>query len=111
MSSQALRTQILANAKFLFGPKKNFEIITGLVFIGQYGNIKASQAMLVEISEEDSTFKTHHVGEASADLDVALESLHAGTRKLIYLKVSAGLPDDEMIEPGDNVIEGSLDWD
>ncbi|SPO04489.1 uncharacterized protein DNG_07174 [Cephalotrichum gorgonifer] len=111
MASQALKTQILDNAKFLFGAKKTFEVVTGLAFIGQYGNRDGSQAVLVEINEEDGTFKTHFVGRPQEELDMALEHLHIEVRKQVYAKLSEGMEENTQLEFGPTVIEGSLGWE
>ncbi|KAK4150363.1 hypothetical protein C8A00DRAFT_37034 [Chaetomidium leptoderma] len=106
----AVRDQILTNAKFLFGPTKNFEVITCLVLAGQYGNIRASQAILVELDAEGAAYKTHLVGRANEDLQVAYEEFHIEVRRLIYQKLSVGLEENAMIEEGQTTLEGTLDW-
>ena len=78
--------------------------------MGQYGNIKASQAILVELDPEGAAYKTHLVGHATQELEGAYEELHAEVRRLIYQKLSEGLEEDAMIEPGQTTLEGTLDW-
>jgi len=83
--------------------------VTALVFLGTYGNIKASQGVLVEVSE-DGAYKTYLVGDPAEHLADALESLHGETRKQIYQKLSETLEENAMIESGETVLEGSLNW-
>lgn len=66
--------------------------------------------MLVEVDPDGSTFKTLLVGDARNGLEEALEVLHVMTRKKIYEKVSETLEENSVIESGENVIEGSLEW-
>ncbi|KAK4120050.1 hypothetical protein N657DRAFT_649632 [Parathielavia appendiculata] len=106
----AVRDQILTNAKVLFGPTKKFEIVTCLVMVGQYGNIQASQAILVEIDSDSAAYKTHLVGQPAEQLEAAYEELHIEVRRLIYQKFSESLEPDSMIEPGPTTLEGTLDW-
>ncbi|EEQ92117.1 hypothetical protein RJZ56_000786 [Blastomyces dermatitidis] len=110
MSAAYLRTQILANAKFLYGPEKKFEIITGLVFLGMYGNIQASNAILVTTDADAGTFRTHLVGTPKEHIDDAMMELHNEVTKKIYEKLSVGLDENAAIEAGETVIEGTLDW-
>jgi hypothetical protein len=77
---------------------------------GQYGNVQASQAILVELDTEAGTYKTHLVGRATEDLQVAYEELHIEVRGLIYQKLSQGLEENAMIETGQTTLEGTLDW-
>ncbi|KAK4252163.1 hypothetical protein C7999DRAFT_27408 [Corynascus novoguineensis] len=102
-----IRDQIITNAKFLFGPNKTFEVITNLVL---YGNVKATQAVLVEIDPEGPSYKTHFVGKTSQDLAEAYEYLHGEVRRLIYQKLSESIEENAVIEVGPTVLEGSLDW-
>ncbi|KKZ57834.1 hypothetical protein EMCG_05585 [[Emmonsia] crescens] len=110
MSAAYLRTQILANASFLYGTEKKFEIVTGLVFLGMYGNIQASNAILVEMDADAGTFRTYLVGNAKEIIDDALVELHNEITKKVYEKLSVDLGEDAAIEAGMTVIEGTLDW-
>lgn len=79
------------------------------MYVGQYGNLKASQAILVEVND-DGTFKTHAAGEPQTALEEALQSLHENGTKKIYEKLAESLEHNAMIEPGETVIEGTLGW-
>ncbi|OJD24294.1 hypothetical protein ACJ73_04349 [Blastomyces percursus] len=65
-----------------------FEIITGL---GMYGNIQASNAILVETDTATGTFQTHLVGTPKEHTDDAMVELHNEVTKKIYEKLSMGL--------------------
>ncbi|OAX81271.1 hypothetical protein ACJ72_04389 [Emergomyces africanus] len=110
MSAAYLRTQVLANAQFLYGTEKKFEVITGLAFLGSYGNILGSNAILVEIDAEAGTFHTHVVGIAKEMIDDALVELHLEVAKKVHERLSVDLGEDTTIEAGPTVIQGTLDW-
>ncbi|OJD12770.1 hypothetical protein AJ78_06687 [Emergomyces pasteurianus Ep9510] len=110
MSAAYLRTQILANATFLYGTEKKFEIVTALAPLGMYGNVLGSNAILVEIDADAGTFHTYVVGIAKEVVDDALVELHLEVTKKVHEKLSADLGEDTTIEAGPTVIQGTLDW-
>jgi hypothetical protein len=95
------------NAKFLYGPKKTFQIVTSCVLYGGFQIVP--QAVLVECDEAEGIFKTHLVEKDRATLEEALEKLHLATTKLVYQKLSQG--SDEPLEVGATVLEGPLEWE
>lgn len=95
---------------FLHGPEKKFQVITALVMIGQYNHLEGTQAIVVEVDQGAPSYKTHVVGNPASQIEDALESVHAKTRKMIYMKVSETLEENAMIEPGETVLEGELAW-
>ena len=105
-----LLTSLPENISFLHGPEKKFHVLTGLVMVGQYNHLEGTQAILVEVDEGAATYKTYLVSDPGMKLEDALESLHIKTRKMIYNKFAESLEENAMIEAGETVLEGQLEW-
>ncbi|KAG5301747.1 hypothetical protein I7I48_01864 [Histoplasma ohiense] len=73
-----------------------------------YGNIKASNAILVEMDAGAGGFRTLLVGDPKELINDSMEELHSEIMK-IYEKLSVGLDENAIIEAGETVIEGALE--
>lgn len=65
----------------------------------------------MECNEAEGTFKTHLIEKDRSTLEEALELLHLATTKLVYQKLAQSLEEDDTLEVGETVLEGSLGWE
>lgn len=64
----------------------------------------------MECNEAEDTFKTHIIAKDRQTLEEALELLHAATTTLVYEKLAQSIEEDDCLEVGETVLEGSLGW-